>query len=72
MLKEQTLKEFLKGTRNNYYIDITSGNNDNVVFTGTYKELKASDFFRQNQNEIVTSWDVVPMADGTKIIGIMI
>lgn len=67
-----TLKEFLKGTRNNYYIEICCGNNDNVVFTGTYKELKASAFFKENAGEIVTSWDAVPMADGTTDIGIMI
>lgn len=66
------LKEFLKGTRNNYHIEITAGNNDNVVFAGTYKELKASEFYKDNAGEIVTSWDVTPMADGTSDIGIMI
>lgn len=72
MLKEQTLKEFLKGTRNNYHIEITAGSNDNVVFAGTYKELKASVFFKENYNKIVTSWDVVEMSDSTLDIGIMI
>jgi len=66
------LKEFLKGTRNNHHVEICSGSNDNIVFSGTYKELKASDFFRQNREEIVTSWDVVEMEDDTLEIGIMI
>lgn len=66
------IKEFLKGTRNKYHIEITAGNNYNVVFEGTYKELKESDFFKDNAGAIVTSWDVTPMADGTKDIGIMI
>ena len=66
------LKEFLKGTRNNYHIEITRGSNDNIVFAGTYKELKASAFFKENYNEIVTSWDVVEMSDNTLDIGIMI
>lgn len=70
MLKEQTLKEFLKGTRNNYYIAISYGGDD--VFTGTYKELKASAFFKENVNSIVESWDVTPMADDTLEIGILI
>ena len=39
----QTVKEFLKGTRNGYHINITQGNNDNVVFDGTYAELKANE-----------------------------
>ena len=69
-MKDQTIKEFLKYTRNNYYIEITSGNNWNVIFSGTYAELKKNrkDLF----NEIVTSWDVVEMADNTLDIGIMI
>lgn len=66
------LKEFLKGTRNNYHIEISAGNNYNVVFSGSYQELKASQFFKENAGEAVTSWDVTPMADGTKDIGIMI
>lgn len=66
------LKEFLKGTRNNYHIEISAGNNDNIVFSGTYKELKTSDFFLQNQTKIVTSWDAVEMDDDTIDIGIMI
>ena len=72
MLKKQTLKEFLKGTRNNYFISISIGNNDNTVFEGTYKELKASAFFKENANEKVTSYDVTPMADNTLDIGVMI
>ena len=66
------LKEFLKGTRNKYHIEITQGNNNNVVFSGTYKELKESDFFKENAGEIVTSWDAVEMDDNTIDIGIMI
>lgn len=66
----QTVKEFLKGTRNNYHVNITQGNNDNVVFNGTYTELKENkkDLLTEN----VTSWDAVPMANGTTDIGIMI
>lgn len=66
----QTVKEFLKGTRNKYHVNITQDNNDNVVFDGTYAELKANkkDLLIEN----VTSWDAVPMADGTTDIGIMI
>lgn len=66
----QTVKEFLKGTRNNYHVNITQGNNDNVVFDGTYLELKANK--PKLLAEIVISWDTVPMADGTVDIGIMI
>ncbi len=66
----QTIREFLKGTRNNYHVNITQDTNDNVIFDGTYAELKAN----RNDllNEIVISWDAVPMADGTTDIGIMI
>lgn len=66
----QTVKEFLKGTRNNYHVNITEDNNNNVVFDGTYAELKANR--KDLLAEIVTSWDATPMADGTTDIGIMI
>ena len=66
----QTIKEFLKRTRNNYHVNITQGNNDNVVFDGNYAELKANR--KDLLTEIVTSWDAMPMADGTTDIGIMI
>lgn len=66
----QTVKEFLKGTRNNYYIEITEGNNDNIVFKGTYAELKKS--HKTLLAEVVLSWDVVEMEDKILNIGIMI
>ena len=66
----QTVKEFLKGTRNNYHINITEGNNDNVVFDGTYVELKANR--KDLLGKVVISWDATAMADGTTDIGIMI
>lgn len=66
----QTVKEFLKGTRNNYHVNITQDTNDNVVFNGTYAELKANR--KDLLAEYVTSWDAVPMAEGTTDIGIMI
>lgn len=66
----QTIKEFLKGTRNNFHIEITEGNNDNIIFEGTYAELKKSR--KDLLSEIVTSWDACEMADGTTDIGIMI
>lgn len=66
----QTVKEFLKGTRNNYYVNITRDTNDNVVFDGTYAELKANR--KDLLTEIVISWDATPMADNTVDIGIMI
>ena len=66
----QTVREFLSGTRNNYHVNITQGTNDNVVFDGTYAELKAKR--KDLLNEVVTSWDAVPMSDGTTDIGIMI
>ena len=71
-LVKMNLKEFLKGTRNSYHIEISQGNNDNIVFFGTYKELKESDFFKENELEIVTSWDVVELDNGKMDIGIMI
>ena len=65
----QTVKDFLKGTRNNYIISISRGTNENIVFEGTYAELKKR---KDLLCEIVISWDAVPMADGTTEIGIMI
>lgn len=66
----QTVKEFLKGTRNHYHVNITRDTNENVVFDGSYAELKVKrkDLFMEN----VRSWDATPMADGTTDIGIMI
>lgn len=66
----QTVKEFLRGTRNNYHINITQDTNDNVVFDGTYAEFKAN--AKELLREYVISWDATPMADGTTDIGIMI
>ena len=66
----QTIKDFLKGTRNNYHIEITEGNNDNIIFSGTYAELKRNR--KDLLSEVVVSWDAVEMADNTKSIGIMI
>lgn len=65
----QTVKEFLKGTRNNYIISISSGTNENIVFQDTYAQLKKR---KDLLCEIVTSWDAMLMADGTTEIGIMI
>ena len=66
----QTVKEFLRYTRKDYHVEIAEGNNWNVIFSGTYAELK------KNRKDllpvIVTSWDATPMADGTTDIGIMI
>ena len=70
MLKHPTVKEFLKGTRNNYHIEITEGTNENVIFSGTYGELKKSRL--ELFGKIVISWDAVEMADGTTDIDIMI
>lgn len=66
----KTIKEFLKGTRNHYHIEITEGNNDNIIFKGTYAELKKSR--NDLMQEIVISWDACGMDDGTIDIGIMI
>lgn len=65
-----TVKEFLKGTRNNYHVNITQGTNDNVIFDGNYAELKANK--KDLLAEYVISWDATPMVDGTTDIGIMI
>lgn len=66
----QTIKDFLKGTHNNYHIEISEGTNENIIFSGTYAELKRNrkDLF----SEVVTSWDAVEMANNTTNIGIMI
>lgn len=64
------VEEFLRGTPDNYHINITQDNNDKVVFDGTYAELKAN--AKELLREYVTSWDATPMADGTTDIGIMI
>lgn len=69
-MEQKTVKEFLRGTRNNYVVVISRDTNDNVVFDGTYAQLKATR--KDLLNEKVTSWDAVPMADGTTEIGIMI
>ncbi|MBO5920994.1 MAG: hypothetical protein J6Q48_01235 [Bacteroidaceae bacterium] len=69
-MKAQTVKEFLKGTRNNYFIEISAGTNENIVFAGTYADLKKNG--KEFLAEIVTSWDVVEMDDNTLEIGIMI
>lgn len=65
----QPVKDFLKGTKNHYLVSISEGTNENIVFQDTYKELK-----KRNDLlcKIVTSWDAIPMADGTVEIGIMI
>lgn len=70
MVENKTVKEFLKGTRNKYRISIALDNNDNIVFDGTYAELKENG--KEFLQKIVTSFDAVPMADGTVDIGIMI
>lgn len=67
---DQTIKDFLKGTRNNYNIEISEGTNENIIFSGTYAELKRNR--KDLLSEVVTSWDAVEMADNTINIGIMI
>ena len=66
----QTIKDFLKGTRNNYHIEITEGTNENIIFSSTYTELKQNR--KDLLSEVVISWDAVKMADNTTNIGIMI
>ena len=66
----QTIKDFLKGTRNNYHIEISEGTNENIIFSGTYAELKQTR--KDLLSEVVISWDAVEMADDTTSIGIMI
>lgn len=66
----QTIKEFLKGTKHTYHVEISQGTNDNIVYSGTYAELKKQR--KDLLTEIVTSYDVVEMADDTLNIGIMI
>lgn len=70
MVNTQTLKEFLKGTRNKNIVEVSQGNNDNIVFNGTYAELKQSR--KDLLSEDVTSYDVDELEDGTLIIGVMI
>lgn len=65
-----TVKEFLRGTKNKYIINITRDTNENPVFEGTYADLKR--FRKDLLGERVRSHDVVPMADGSLEIGIMI
>lgn len=65
-----TVKEFLRGTKNKYIINITRDTNENPVFEGTYADLKR--FRKDLLGERVCSHDVVPMADGSLEIGIMI
>ena len=69
MIIKQTVKEFLKGTRNNYIIEIGYSNFNNE-FSGTYEELKKTrtDLLK----EFVLSWDVIEYDDGLLCIGIMI
>lgn len=65
MIERMNMKEFLKGTRNHYTVRVYISGEEHAAFEGTYKELKASKFFKANAGEIVTSWDVTPMADNT-------
>ena len=66
----QTIKDFLKGTRNNYHIEISECTNENIIFSGTYEELKQNR--KDLLSEVIISWDAVEMADNTTEIGIMI
>lgn len=66
----QTIKDFLKGTRNNYHVEISEGTNENIIFLGTYAELKQNR--KDLLSEVVISWDAVKMADNITNIGIMI
>lgn len=64
-----TVKEFLKGTRNNYIV--TVGYTDDVdEFNGTYEELKKTR--KDLLTEVVTSYDVLEMEDNSLVIGIII
>lgn len=62
--------EFLKGTRNHYIVNISEDTNENVVFEGTYAELKKER--KDLLDAKVNSWDALPMEDGSTEIGIMI
>ena len=64
------VEEFMRGTPDNYHVNVAQDTNDNVVFDGTYAELKVN--AKELLREYVTSWDATPMADGTTDIGIMI
>lgn len=67
MMNTQTIKEFMEGTPKNYTIEITEGTNDNILYRGTFGKMP-----EKYNNNIVTSWDAVEMADSTIEIGIMI
>ncbi|MBO5373668.1 MAG: hypothetical protein J6A75_13265 [Lachnospiraceae bacterium] len=64
------IREFLKGTRDNHIINISEDTNENVVFEGTYAELKT--IRKDLLCATVKSWDALPMADGSIEIGIMV
>ena len=57
----------MEGTPKNYTIEITEGTNDNILYRGTFGKMP-----EKYNNNIVTSWDAVEMADSTIEIGIMI
>ena len=65
-----SVSDFLKGTRNNCIINISEDTNENVVFEGTYAELKKDR--KDLLDAKVNSWDALPMEDGSTEIGIMI
>lgn len=67
--KRKTVREFLKGTRNHYIIEIGYSNDSNE-FEGTYEELKKTR--KDLLDEIVWSYDVLELADESLIIGIII
>ena len=75
MTKNQTIKQFLKGTNNQCIVEITEDNNINIVFNSTYEDLKKN---RKNLLlKTVLSYDVTDCYDeATKedyiIISIMI
>lgn len=58
-MNKSTVREFLKGTRNNAQITISYGDYD--VFEGTYSEFKKAgkEFF----DCVVLSWDAVDCVD---------
>lgn len=65
-----SVSDFLKGTWNNCIINISEDTNENVVFEGTYAELKKDR--KDLLDAKVNSWDALPMEDGSTEIGIMI
>lgn len=69
MIKRETVKEFLKGTRNKYLVEISFGS-DSIAFSGTYEEFKKSG--KEYFDYLVLSWDVAEYEDGTLSIGILI